>query len=167
MSAIEEAYPKTAVDVIEIKTLPPATWIASRASGDYFDSNNKLFGSLFSYIKSHDIPMTVPVEAEMTPGVMYFYIGADQDSAQLISTDQVTVQQLPERLVASIGVRGSYSESNFKEAETKLLAWIQNQETYKATDAARGVFWNGPMMPSIFKRFEVHVPLTILSAENE
>jgi hypothetical protein len=103
--------------------------------------------------------MTTPVEAEMDPGVMYFYIGSDIDPAVLKETDRVSVHQMPERIVASFGVRGAYSEDNFEDAAQKLKAWLRENEEYEATGEARGIFWNGPYVPGLFKRFEVHIPV--------
>lgn len=159
MSAYEQAFPKTAVGTTELKIIPASKLIATEGDGHYFKENNGLFMPLFRYISKNDIAMTTPVEAEMMPGRMYFYIGGDAAERELESTDKVSVVELPERKVASIGVRGNYSESNFKEAQKKLEAWLSQHPTHKVAGEARGVFWNGPMMPGFFKRFEVHIPV--------
>ncbi|MEM1222958.1 MAG: heme-binding protein [Verrucomicrobiota bacterium] len=159
VSAYEEAYPRTEVGQSEIKVLPAATLIASQTQSSYFESNGALFRPLFRYIQSNDIAMTTPVEAEISPGVMYFYIGSDRDYKDLPEGEKIQVLNLPERLVASIGVRGGYNETNFAEAEATLRAWIQTQEAYQIDGDARGVFWNGPMTPGFMKRFEVHLPI--------
>jgi DNA gyrase inhibitor GyrI len=158
-SAYEQAFPKTASGTYEIKTLPAARLIATQTDAAYFEGNNGLFRPLFRYIQANDIPMTTPVEAEMDPGVMYFYIGSDIDPAVLKETDRVSVHQMPERIVASFGVRGAYSEDNFEDAAQKLKAWLRENEEYEATGEARGIFWNGPYVPGLFKRFEVHIPV--------
>jgi hypothetical protein len=106
--------------------------------------------------------MTTPVEAEINPGVMYFYIGANVSSDALDATDHVSVYGLPERLVASLGVRGGYKERNFNKAADKLGAWLLKNPTYEAIGEARGVFWNGPFIPGFFKRFEVHIPVQLI-----
>ena len=158
-SAYEQAFPKTASGTYEIKTLPEARLIASKTDGAYFEGNNGLFRPLFRYIQANDIAMTTPVEAEMDPGVMYFYIGSDVDEAVLQETDRVSVHSAPERMVASLGVRGSYSESNFEEASIKLKEWLRKNKDYKAIGEPRGIFWNGPYVPGFIKRFEVHIPV--------
>ncbi|MDP4610419.1 MAG: heme-binding protein [Opitutales bacterium] len=159
MSAAEKAFPQTSVGQTEFKTLPAAHLIASQSDDGYFSNDNNLFRPLFRYISSRDIAMTTPVEAEINPGVMYFYIGKDAIDKAQDSTDSVKVHVLPERTVASIGIRGSYTEENFDNAETKLRAWLATQETYEITGEARGIFWNSPFMPGFFKRFEVHIPV--------
>ena len=160
MSAYERAFEKTPVGRIEIKSLPAARLLAAHSQGNYFDNNNGLFRPLFRYIQDNDIAMTTPVEAEIAPGVMYFYLGADAAERQLDDTDRVQVTHLPERSVLSIGLRGSYSAANFKQANAQLLDWLAQQDEWVATAPARAIYWNGPFVPGIFKRAEVHIPVT-------
>lgn len=160
-SAYEQAFAKTSVGAFEIKTLPAARLIATHTDGAYFDEDNGLFRPLFRYISSRDIAMTTPVEAEIELGVMYFYIGSEVSSAQLEATDRVSVHELPERIVASHGVRGGYSEGNFTDAAAELRAWLAKNPKYEAIGEPRGVFWNGPFVPGFFKRFEVHIPVQL------
>jgi len=164
-SAYEQAFPKTDVGAFEIKTLPAARLIASHSDRAYFDNSNGLFRPLFRYISSRDIAMTTPVEAEIEPGVMYFYIGDDVNSETLDSTDQVSVHELPERLVASLGARGGYGEQNFVSAVAQLRAWLAENPNYEAMGEPRGIYWNGPFTPGFFKRFEVHIPVRLVAAE--
>ena len=158
-SAIEKAFPQTGVGAFEIKSLPASKVIATHATGDYFAHNGRLFRPLFNYIRTRDIAMTTPVEAEITPGVMYFYIGAQQNMDTLESTQEVSVHAYPKRLVASHGARGSYSQNNFEEAAAALRSWLAQQDQYEATGEARGIYWNGPYIPGFLKRFEVHIPV--------
>lgn len=159
VSAYEKAFLKTDVGQLEIKTLPAAHLIASRTDQPYFENGNGLFRPLFRYISSNDISMTTPVEAEINPGVMYFYIGKEGVAKAQEGNDQVSVLQFPERMVASIGARGSYSEKNFSKAEAKLKQWLAKQTDYKISGEARGIFWNGPFTLGFLKRFEVHIPI--------
>ena len=159
VSAAEQAYPKTPAGEKEIKTLPAATLIMSGSDEAYFSENRQLFGPLFRYIQRNGIPMTTPVEAEMDPGRMFFYIGEDQAAEELAGTGEVTVQELPARTVASIGVRGGYSASNFEEARAELEQWLGKQEDWEAAGEARAAFWDGPFTPWFLKRFEVHLPV--------
>lgn len=161
-SAYEQAFAKTGVGESEIKTLPAARLVASQAEGAYFDENNGLFRPLFRYISSRDIAMTTPIEAEIEPGVMYFYIGSEVSSETLKATENVSVHELPERVVASHGVRGGYSERNFEQATNELQAWLATNQDYEAVGEPRGIFWNGPFTPGFFKRFEVHIPVQLI-----
>ena len=161
-SANKQAFPRSEVGAFEIKTLPAALLIASKSDGHYFEENNGLFRPLFGYIKTHGIAMTTPVEAEIDPGVMYFYIGNDVAVESLKETDRVGLHHQPERTVASHGVRGRYSEENFKQAAEILRIWISENRNYEQSGDARGVFWNSPFMPGFIKRFEVHIPVQLL-----
>ena len=159
--AYDQAFPKTPAGEIEIKTLPASTLIAchGQGQGDYFDRSDSLFRPLFRYIQENDIAMTTPVEAEIKPGVMYFYIGAVAAKRQLAKTDAVDVVELPERTVLSVGLRGTYSGENFAKGEALLRAWIAKQAGYRATGPARAIYWNGPFTPGLLKRSEVHLPV--------
>ncbi len=159
MTATKEAYPKTSVGEFEIKTLPSATLIVSRSDQGYFEEDNQLFRPLFRYIQDRNIPMTTPVEAKMEPGEMFFYIGEGIEAETPEDTDSVTVQKLPQRTVASLGVRGSYSASNFEEAKKRLEEWLARQTEWKPAGDAKGVFWDGPFTLWFLKRFEVHIPV--------
>lgn len=161
MNAAEKAFPQTEVGTLEIKMLPASTLIVSKTNKDYFSSNNGLFRPLFRYISQNNIAMTTPVEAEMQPGRMYFYIGGDAAGRELKASQDVEVIELPERTVASIGVRGGYSKENFYTAAEELGNWLSLHDKFTADGPARGVFWNGPYVPGFMKRFEVHIPVRL------
>ena len=159
MSAYESAFARTNVGTIEIKTIPAARLLASQSDKSYFESDNGLFRPLFRYIQANDIAMTTPVEAAIAPGTMYFYVGSDFADLELKNTDEVTILELPERTVLSLGVRGGYSAKNFNRAQAQLLTHLSEQNEWLATGPARAIYWNSPFMPGIFKRSEVHIPV--------
>ena len=159
MSAYESAFEKTPVGTIEVKTLPAARLIAAQSQGNYFQENNGLFRPLFRYIQDNDIAMTIPVEAEIDPGIMYFYLGVAHKDSELSDTGRVHVTELPERTVLSLGVRGSYSAKNFEQAKAELFAWLSEQNDWIADGAARAIYWNGPFTLGFLKRAEVHIPV--------
>ena len=156
-SAYEQAFPPTEPGTIELKTLPAGRLLESRGEGDYFNQSNSLFRPLFRYISSNDISMTTPVEAKINPGTMYFWVARSQVSKADADTDSVRVIDVPERLVAAAGARGSYSEANFKETRDQLMAWVQAQDGLQVSGEPFAVYWNGPMTPWFMKRFEVMV----------
>jgi len=159
MSAYESAFARTNVGTIEIKTIPAARLLASQSEKGYFESDNGLFRPLFRYIQANDIAMTTPVEAAIEPGTMYFYVGSDYADLELKDTDEVTILELPERTVLSLGVRGGYSAKNFNNAQAQLLTHLSEQGEWLATGGARAIYWNSPFMPGIFKRSEIHIPV--------
>ena len=90
--------------------------------------DDSMFGRLFRYISRHDVKMTVPVEAPIGRNEMRFHAGS----------------------------RGSYSWSNIQAAEHKLNDWLTKNPRYLPAGETYSVFWNGPYVPGIGKRFEVH-----------
>lgn len=156
--AYNKAFHRTDVGEIEVRTLPPARWLATEMDGRYFDQSSGLFTRLFDYIKVNDVAMTVPVEGSFDEAQMRFYLGSDAPSG-LTDTDTVAVVDVPARQVVSAGGRGSYSETNLTELKDKLNVWLDQQLDWEPTGPAYAVYWNGPFTPWFLKRFEVHVPV--------
>lgn len=156
----DTAYEPTASERCEIKTLPPARILTATAPGDYFEQQAIMFRKLYRYIRDHDITMTVPVEADVLRSIMRFYVSPNQARLDLSPSIEVGVEQLPERLVASLGVTGAYSEGNFKAARQNLQRWLAEHPEILAAGPAYGVYWSSPWVPWFLKRFEVHIPVT-------
>jgi effector-binding domain-containing protein len=160
LGAVEEAYPRTVPGDLELKTLPAARWMRTESSKDYFASDNGLFMKLFRYIDSNKIPMTAPVEAGIKPGTMVFYMDeASAKRSDLAETPQVKFSSVPERRVAAIGIRGSYSRENYDEALAELRAWLEKRTDVKAAGEPYAVYWNSPFVPFFLKQSEVHIPV--------
>ena len=154
----EEAYPRTPMGAIETKSLPAARLMLAESPKGYFEADNGLFMKLFRYIDGNRIPMTAPVEARLSPGVMVFYMDAGSAKrTELLPTAQVKLAETPARLVASIGVRGAYTKENFDEALAKLKAWLAARPDLLAQGEPYAVYWNSPFVPGIFKHSEVHL----------
>jgi len=157
---VEEAYPRTAPGALEVKALPAARLMLAESPQGYFSANNNLFGKLFRFISRNHIPMTAPVEARVQPGVMVFYMdAASAKRLDVLPAADVQLQDVPPRQVAAIGIRGSYSEANFREAEAKLRAWVAQRADLEVTGEAYGVYWNSPFVPFFLKHSEVHLPI--------
>ena len=160
LGAVEEAYPRTAPGDLELKTLPAARWIRTETGKDYFAEDNGLFMRLFRYIDANKIPMTAPVEAGIRPGTMVFYLdAASAKRADLAETPLVKLASVPERRVAAIGIRGSYSRENYEEALAELKAWLARRTDVKAVGEPYAVYWNSPFVPFFLKQSEVHIPV--------
>jgi len=160
----DDAYPHTEVGVCETKQLPAARLMLARSTGAYFGADNRLFGKLFRFISDNNIPMTAPVEARMQPGVMVFY--CDANSAQrtdLKATAEVSLQSVPERTVAAIGIRGSYTSESYETHLAKLREWLKSHPELKETGEPYAVYWNSPFVPGFLKRSEVHIPVAVTS----
>ena len=160
LMAVSEAYPRTAPGELELKTLPAARWMRTESAKDYFAADNGLFMRLFRYIDANKIPMTAPVEAGIRPGTMVFYMDpASAKRVDLAETPQVKLTSVPERRVAAIGIRGSYSRENYEEALAELRAWLARNTEVKAAGEPYAVYWNSPFVPFFLKHSEVHIPV--------
>ena len=98
-----------------MKTLPAAVSLETQTTGDYFSSDNALFMRLVRYIDRNDLSMTVPVEAEASPGTMRFFVGSSHVDSMPTDQESVNVRILPERSVVSVGLRGQYTKQLFNQ----------------------------------------------------
>lgn len=157
--AYESMHEKTPVGKIVVIDLPKRLALEANSKGSYFDSDNGLFRKLFRYISSNDVAMTTPVEADIKPGKMRFFVGKKDASKNLQSNNSVDVITLPKRKVISIGIRGGYSKENFFKNKKRLEIWLSKNKQFTKDGVAYGVYWNGPFVPGFFKRSEVHIPI--------
>ena len=157
--AYQQAFPPTAPGTCEFKTLPAGTLLKAAKPGNYFAENNGLFRPLFNYISTHDIKMTVPVEAQIDGAAMYFWISPDEVTKLTGAAAGVEILHLPARPVAARGARGGYSQANFEQTRAELLAWLAEQPEFEASGPAYAVYWNGPFSLWFAKLSEVHVPV--------
>ena len=165
--AYESMHEKTPVGKIVVIDLPERLALEANSKGSYFDSDNGLFRKLFRYISSNDVSMTTPVEADINPGKMRFFVGKKDAAKNLQPNTSVDVITLPKRKVASIGIRGGYSKENFWKNKERLEIWISKNKQFNQDGDAYGVYWNGPFVPGFFKRSEVHIPIIISPKMNK
>lgn len=163
--AYEAAYARTKPGQTELKSIPAALTLATKADRGYFDAQNGLFMRLFKFIRQNGVAMTVPVEAEIDPGVMRFYVPTDGRQRQLAAAEGVTVSPRPARTVASLGLRGSYSEARFRGALKRLEQWLATRTDIEPVASAYMVYWNSPFVPAFLKRSEVHVPVRVRTSD--
>ena len=158
---------KTSVGTIKILKIPERLALETQSDTAYFEADNGLFRKLFRYISDNGISMTTPVEAEIKPGKMRFFVGEKDKVKPIRSTSLVEVRKLSPMLVVAIGIRGSYSEDRFRKNEKELMSWIKKNEKYEATGNAYAVYWHGPFVPGFLKRSEVHVPIKQKSRQSK
>jgi effector-binding domain-containing protein len=157
--AYQSMHEKTPVGEIKILELPARIALEASCDDHYFAENNGLFRKLFSYISKHDLAMTTPVEADINPGKMRFFVGEEDAEKPRPNTSAVTVRDLEPMTVVAIGIRGSYSEENFTENKTALLDWLKENLDYEQAGSAYAVYWDGPFIPWFLKRSEIHLPI--------
>ena len=167
LMGFEAMHEKTPVGEIKILQLPARTALEANAGQSYFSENNGLFRTLFRYISKHDLSMTTPVEAEIEPGKMRFFVGGKDANKSRPSTDTVDVKELEPMQVLAIGIRGSYDEENFLENRDRLVRWIEEQAVYEAAADAYAVYWDGPYIPWFLKRSEIHLPIRLRTQESD
>jgi hypothetical protein len=167
LMGFEAMHEKTPVGEIKVLQLPARTALEANTGQSYFSENNGLFRTLFRYISKHDLSMTTPVEAEIEPGRMRFFVGGKDANKSRPSTDSVTVKELEPMRVLAIGIRGSYDEENFRENRDLLLQWIDEQTTYKRAGEPYAVYWDGPYVPWFLKRSEIHLPIRLSTQESK
>ena len=160
LNAYDSIYEKTGVGEIEVKSIPDRIALEASSEGNYFRANNGLFRSLFRFISDNEVEMTVPVEAEVSPGRMRFFVGEGDKGKLLDSRDEIEVRRMPRLRVVAIGIRGSYTEGRFRKHENELLKWLKRNKKYEQVAPAYAVYWHGPFVPGFFKRSEVHLPIT-------
>jgi DNA gyrase inhibitor GyrI len=167
LHAYDSMHEKTPVGDIKILDLPERLALEASSTGSYFQENNGLFRKLFRFISTNDVSMTTPVEADIKPGKMRFFVGNKDKDKLLQSNKSVQVSRIPPKKVLSIGVRGGYSEENFNKKRLKLITWLANNKKFVQDGPAYGVYWNGPFVPGFFKRSEVHIPIRIRSTKTQ
>ena len=166
-SGYESMHEKTPVGKIVVFYVPERTALESSTEKSYFSNDNGLFRKLFRFINSNNISMTTPVEADINPGKMRFFVGAKDLTKDFKSTNEVTVKKLPRIKVAAIGMRGGYTEKRFKENLRKLSDWVENNKNIQPSGKPYGVYWNGPFVPGLLKRSEIHLPIKNLPPKSK
>ena len=84
-------HEKTPVGKIILIELPERTALEETTDQAYFSENNGLFRKLFRYINQSDISMTTPVEADIKPGKMRFFVGSKDLPKDFQDSEEVTV----------------------------------------------------------------------------
>jgi len=133
---------------------------------------NVMFRPLFDHIKRNNIAMTAPVEMGYTehgePGEgassMAFLYGEPSWGTPGTDADdhRVVVEDVPAMTVVSIGVRGGYTDANFKKAISKLNAWVKQREhQVRVNGPPRYLAYNSPFVLGFLKYGEVQLPIDL------
>ena len=127
LQAYQSMYEKTPVGEIKIIELPARLALEARTEGSYFQANNGLFRKLFRYISSNDVSMTTPVEADINPGKMRFFVGGKDKLKKLRSNDSVKVIKIPACTVVSIGIRGGLLRREILIKQSKINCMVRKK----------------------------------------
>ncbi|MFN3167917.1 MAG: heme-binding protein [Phycisphaeraceae bacterium] len=161
-----EGWPDlTPIDEVEVKQYP-AYRAAQVTAGDTSQaSDSAMFSPLFNHIKREDIAMTAPVamtyEGDKPKSMAFLYRSTEQGSTGTDDADpRVAVQDVPGQLMASLGVRGRYTQARFDEAVQTLNAWLaERDEQWRAVGEPRYLGYNSPFIFGFLRYGEVQVPV--------
>ncbi|MCY2931473.1 MAG: heme-binding protein [Planctomycetota bacterium] len=167
-SPLPEGWPAPSLPgLIRVKTYPPvrSAWVRSP------EKRNGQFMVLFRHIQAREIPMTAPVVMEYanpaaqtppaaagSPEAMAFLyrspsVGrAGQDGAVLVEDDKPLT-------VVSLGLKGSYRQANFDEAQAQLRQWLVAHPQWRPAGPPRVLAYNSPFMAFWRKYSEVQIPV--------
>lgn len=151
-------YEPTWPGELEVKRLPALDAYEAASQRDFFAARNPLFARDFAFLRANGLSMTTPVEADVHPGAMRFFVppGARPDTP----VEGVRLVAVPERTVVAIGLRGNYSRAAFEEGAARLREWLAQNPEWRAEGEPYAVYWDAPMKPWFLKRSEVHLPVS-------
>jgi len=149
-----------------------------RGKGGVTGGPNVMFRPLFNHIKRNDIPMTAPIEirypeqsesGDGAASMAFLYGEPSWGTSGADATDQrVVVEDVPAMTVVSIGVRGSYTDANFKKALGKLTEWLQQHEQQvRVNGPPRYMGYNSPFVIGFLKYGEVQLPVELIGTADE
>jgi hypothetical protein len=72
---------------------------------------------------------------------------------------------VPETVVVSVGLRGSYDEATMNRGLERLRAWLGEHAEWTVAGAPRSLAYNSPFVPGFAKYSEVQIPV-IRATEN-
>jgi hypothetical protein len=154
------------VGEVIVKTYP-AHRLARTTTADGGD--NRMFMRLFGHIKRNDIAMTAPVTMDWSgepaerggpESMAFLYAEPALGAAGPDPADAaVTVEDVPEALVVSIGMRGGYGENTFRKGAEKLDAWLAEHPEWEPAGPPRMLAYNSPFVPGIVKYCEIQRPI--------
>lgn len=139
---------------------------------------NVMFRPLFNHIKRNEIPMTAPVEMgyadpgepdESASSMAFLYGEPSWGAPGADANDpRVVVEDVPAMIVVSIGVRGGYTDANFKKAISKLREWArQREEEVHVVGPPRYLAYNSPFVLGFLKYGEVQLPVEHIGKADE
>jgi hypothetical protein len=126
-----------------------------------------MFRELFQHIKKNQIGMTAPVVmGDDEPGdeeprmALMAFVYRNPDQGRLGGDGVVTVRDFGSQIVASIGMRGSYTSAQFRKHFDKLKTWLaEHTDEWQAAGPPRLLGYNSPFVPAFMRYGEVQVPV--------
>lgn len=156
------------VGEVIVKTYPSHRLARSSGQGA-----NGGFMRLFRHIERNEISMTAPVVMgwgdKPAPESMAFLYGkptlgaVGRDPADPL----VVVEDAPETVVVSIGLRGAYDEATVKRGCEQLRGWLVKHPEWTEAGPPRSLAYNSPFVPGFAKYSEVQIPVVPRAAAGD
>lgn len=184
-TSLPEGYPApTPPDRVEVKTYPVVrrAEVSGRSNPDL--GMNFGFFRLFDHIQRREIAMTSPVEMdyvvddEKTEGaasnelewtMSFLYrtrdLGPTGESGENGVEDRLRVVDQPPLTVISIGIRGEPRARSVLTTIEELEAWLARMPGWEAAGPPRGLYYNGPNVPSSRRWVEAQLPIRRVATE--
>lgn len=159
----------TKIGEVEIKEYPLYR-AAFVTDADYPSAQGPMFMALFDHISRNEIAMTTPVEmgydvSDAFDGEMssMAFIYREPTWGSTGTDGKVKVRDIQPQTMASIGVRGDYTDKRFVENLDRLGAWLADRsDQFRVIGPPRYLGYNGPMTLPFMRYGEVQVPVTVL-----
>ncbi len=165
----------------ELREYAPYLIAETRVEAGFVAAGNIAFGRLFRYISGANVPerkitMTAPVtqgpgeKIAMTAPVQQVAAGGEYVVGFIVPrqytletvpqpTDaRIRIREVPGGLVATWRYSGRWTESNFREAESRLRRELDAHRLIATGDAVIARY-NAPFMPPFLRRNEVLIPV--------
>lgn len=176
LSALEQPEYELVDEVGELQIRKYQAHIVARTlvAGSFEDAGNQGFKRLAGYIfggngQDQDIAMTAPVglepHAETSPDSQYwitFSMPSEYSMEELPTPNdsRVDIIEVPERYMAVLRYKGSWSEERYRTHESSLLALISNEATWDKKGKPSWSRYNPPFVPWFMRTNEVAIEVT-------
>lgn len=161
---LPEGFPApTPLGEIEIKRYPAYRLARVEMNGQ--PGEGRAFFTLFGHITSNRIAMTAPVEityaagAPQAGGKSMAFLYPSLKTGEIAAEGSVTVADVAEMTVVSIGLRGDYDSARVADAEQSLRTWLKSKGGYDVAGSLRMLGYNSPMVPAERRFAEVQLPV--------
>ena len=146
--------------LVRIKAYPGVRAARVKSGGD-----NDQFMALFRHIEAKRIPMSAPVvmdypaAAGTSTAKQMAFLYAEASKGPTGTFDKVEVVDDAPLIVISVGIQGSYSQSNAKKAAAQLRQWLKGHPEWREAGPVRVLAYNSPFHFPWNKYSEVQIPM--------
>lgn len=185
--AVEEAKYTVLLkdDDLEVREYEPSIIAQTLVEDDFEEAGNTAFRKLFDYIAgdnqlTQEVEMTAPVgqtqavtskEIDMTAPVGQVQVAGKWSVSFMMpasftlgtlpkpNNEEVTLERIPARKMASITYSGFWSEEGYLEHKALLQDWIASKN-FSEVGEPIWARYNPPIMPWFLRRNEILIPIS-------